>query len=375
MGVAVASPTSPWFVNSALDPAELRYSLSALLGRSPTDLIDAETGVLPSGDTAFTPTSNGTSAAPRVSVNRGFAVVHNTGGTYIVTLPAATNVPLTAPASNPRIDVLCARVRDTDVDGSGVKAFELLTVDGAPAASPAAPAVPAGHLPLYDIRVASSGQGGGLTITDRRTWTRAAGGVRYCPDTALARAGSYPGDLRVRANGQIDVWVGTTWLVVATPAVWSTFTPVLTSSGGDLALGTGGNALALARYLVVGKMCHLRYVFQAGTSGFQGRWGDVWTYLPPGLLSAPTAETHIFAKLSAQWPVGTNVGAWTGSCYLPPASNRMNLYFPTSATDCRNREYRVSGDSQGLSGTGIPQIPGGYAAPGFLVITGTIEIS
>lgn len=375
MGVAVASSVSPFFCNTALDPSELRYALAALVGRSPTDLIAAETGVLPSGDTAFTPTSNGTSGAPQVSVNRGFAVVQNTGGSYIGTWPAATNVTLTVPASNPRIDILCARVRDTDVDGSGVKVFEVLTVDGVPAASPTAPAVPAGHLPLYDVRVASSSQGGGLTITDRRRYTRAAGGVRYCPASELARAGSYPSDLRVQPNGQIDVWVGTAWFTVGTPAVWSQFTPQLSSPGGDIPMGTGGQALALGRYLVSGKVCHLRYVFQAGTTGFQGRWGDVWCYLPPGLTSAPTAETHIFAKLSVAWPIGTPNGAWTGSCYIPPNSNRMNLFFPTAPGDCRIREYRVSGDSQGLAGSGIPQIPGGYPAPGILVITGTIETS
>lgn len=369
-----ASAVDPWFVNTALQSNEARFALAALVGRSPSDLIAAETGVLPSGDAAFQPTSNGTSTAPKVSVDRGFCVVQTAaGGTYICTWPTAQPVSLTAPASNPRIDTLCARVRDTDVDSSGVKLFELITVDGTPAASPVAPAIPSGYLPLYDIRVGSTAQSGALTITDRRTYTRGAGGIRYCPDWDLGRNGSYPGDLRVRANGAIDAWLGSSWITVASPSVWTQFTPVLyTQNSGAQNLGTGGSAIG--RYLIVGKVMHLRYIFRGGTGTAYG-WGDVYTQLPPGIVAAPSEETQILAKLNAHWPVGTLYAIWNGLCFINSSTNRMSLWFPVSSSRSDLTTYRISGDAAGTAGTGFPQVPAGFPTPGILVIQGTVEIT
>lgn len=375
MGTAVASTVDPYFVNNRLTSNEMRYALSALVGRDPTSPVLAETGVLPGGGIPFGLSSNGTASAPQVSVAPGHCVVATAaGGTYVCTWPVAANVTLTTPAGNPRIDVLCARVRDTDVDASGVKVFELLTVDGTPAASPTVPAIPAGYLPLYQITVASSGAGGGLTMTDVRPFTRAAGGVRVVTASQLVRAGSYTGDLRVQGNGQVDVWLGSSWVTVASPAVWSQFTPTLQTSGNAGGVPVGANGSAIGRYLVVGKVCHLRYVFRVGAGAPAAGWGDISTQLPPGITSAPAEETQILAKLNAHWPVGTLYAIFLGKCFITSSSTTMALYFPVDINRSDLHTYQMSADSNGTAGTGYPRVPSGYPAPGVLVIQGTIEI-
>jgi len=376
MGTAVASAVDPWFVNTALTMSEARYALSALVGRDPTSNVLAETGVLQGGATPFLPVSNGTAGAPRVAVGPGHCILTTAGGgTYVCTWPASTNVSLTAPAGNPRIDVLCARVRDTDVDASGLKVFELLTVDGIAAASPAVPATPAGYIALYNILCATNGT---LTMTDVRQFTRAAGGIRpVASATALARAGSYNGDLRVQTNGQIDVWLTSAWVTVATPAVWTSFTPSLFWSGtdnqGNTPPGTvnlGAGSSSIGRYLVTGKNMHLRYVFRATLSGNNFGSGTIYSQLPPGITSAPQEETQIFAKIN----VLPDAGIFLGKCFIPPSSTVMRPYFPINTQENRLHDY-IAATQSGVMGTGIPQLGGQYTFPGIMVFQGTIEIT
>lgn len=372
-----SSAVDPYFVNNTLLPNELRYAMSALVGKSPTDALAAETGVLPGTASAdpFSLTSNGGTTSgnpPRVSVAPGHCIVQTAaGGTYVCTWPAAANVALTLQAGSPRIDVLCARVRDTDVDASGAKTFDLITVDGTPASSPSAPSVPAGYVPLWNILVATSGS---LSFTDRRSMTRTAGGVRSVAATDLARAGSHQRDLRIQANGQLDVYLGSTWTNIASPAVWSQFTPTLTTAGDASGVPVGSGS-AIGRYIVIGKVMHLRYVFRVGSGAPAAGWGDISTALPAGIVSAPSEETQILAKLNAHWPIGTLQGIYLGKCFIPPSSTQMNLYFPFSSARCDLGTYQMSNAAGGPAGTGRPLVAGGYPAPGILVIQGTIEIT
>lgn len=384
MGAAVASSADPWFVNQLITPNEARYALAALLARSPTDPLASEAGVLPGGSgDPFTATSTGTAGAPKATVSPGFAVVAAAGGAYICTWPASVQVPLTAPSGSPRIDTLCAVVQDTDVDGSGQRRFVLQTVDGTPAASPVAPALPAGFLPLRDILVATSGA---LTISDRRTFTRGSGGIRVVSAAAadLARPGSYIGDLRVRSTtpiGQIDVWLGSAWQTLASPAAWQQFTPELYYDGNGS--GAGGSNTApgtvtwsngnsrIGRYLVQGKTCHLRYIFRTGTDNIVNSGvGYLSSRLPPNLVSAAAEETQILCKLNTR---GGATSIWPGICFVPPNDTTLIPFFPFSQTDCRLTSYIVA-NAPAAAGTGFPRIAGSYPDPLLLVLQGSIEI-
>ena len=210
-----------------------------------------------------------------------------------------------------------------------------------------------------------------------RDSTRAAGGVRRT-ENDLNRAGSHPRDLRINTLGALDVWQGGVWQPLASPAVWSQFTPVLkysgaanqgTGSGGTVSLGTG--ATAVGRYIIVGKACRLRYVFRGG-SGMNLGSGAIYSELPPGVTSAPQEETQILAKINTMPTTSDEI--WQGVCYIPSNSVQMYLYFSRAASDCRLLNY-IGASSPGAAGTGVPLIGGGFPDPEVLVIQGSIEIA
>lgn len=377
MGARLISPVDPWFINQRLGTLEARSALAAAFPSSAGDRMLVEGGVLPAvDDTAFATVSSGTTSSPTVTVGSGRCVVPVTGHYgYECAWPAGQGpIALAAPPStNPRVDLLVARVYNPE-HGDSLTGFYLETIDGTPASSPQPPSVPAGAIPLKNVQVATTGV---LTITDRITFTRGAGGVRRSVrDTT--RAGSHPADLRISDAGVLDAYVGGAWQTLASPAVWSQFTPVLkysgaanqgTGDGGTVSLGTGSTAIG--RYIVIGKTCTLRYVFRAGTVIAAGS-GAIYSQLPPGLTSAPQEETQILAKLNTL-PSNTDE-IWQGVCYIPPNSIDMYLYFPRSATDCRILNYIVA-TSAGAAGTGIPYIAGGFPDPEVLVVQGQIELS
>lgn len=114
-------------------------------------------GVVRSTDCAVT--QNGT---PNMSVNvaPGFVVVPGTEnslqGSYLCWIDATKNVTIAAAnATNPRIDLIVARVRDAAYSGAS-NTFAVEAVTGTAAASPAAPATPANSIVLAHVSVAAA---------------------------------------------------------------------------------------------------------------------------------------------------------------------------------------------------------------------------
>lgn len=378
----VDSSHPPFFASTKLNAPHMREALAASWAQSPTQAVVAETGVVPAGGNVqggFAVTASGSAGAPSVTISPGQCIIARpVGGTYVGTLPVAVTCTVDTPlpsGGQTRIDVLCALIVDGEADGgtppqTNVLRFAMVT--GTASASPAVPSVPAGYLPLWQVQVANSGS---LSFTDVRTYTRAPGGLRFV-NAGDTRPGSWPADFRVFASGQVDCWVnvsGTwTWVTVVNAQQWVQFTPTLYTQAGAQALGTGGSAIG--RYMVLGKLMHLRYIFRAG-SNMVGGWGDTYTQLPPGILAAPSEETQILAKLNASWPLGTLAAIFNGVCFINSGTNTMALYFPVSRSDCSLTTYRMSDSSAGNPGTGAPLVPNGYPLPGVLDIQGTIEIS
>jgi hypothetical protein len=132
-------------------------------------------------------TQNG---SPNMSVNvaAGHAYVPGTEGskqgTYVVVNDASKNLTITAAdGTNPRIDLIVAKVQDTLYSGA-VNSWSLAVVAGTPAGSPAVPTQPANSIALAQVLV-----GAGVTsivtgnITDRRYYAAALGGVIPCTST------------------------------------------------------------------------------------------------------------------------------------------------------------------------------------------------
>lgn len=101
----------------------------------------------------------GAPASMEYSVSGGGLVLVRTasGGAYLVGMPSSVTVP-TDPADgvNPRIDRIYAKQPDPPIDGAAVDTeFIIDVVSGDPAASPLAPALPAGAFELARKEIAA----------------------------------------------------------------------------------------------------------------------------------------------------------------------------------------------------------------------------
>lgn len=102
-------------------------------------------------------------------------------GTYIVLNDAVSeDKPIAVgDATNPRIDLIVLRIYDDAFDSTGRTEAAIEVVEGTPAATPAAPALPAGAIALAEVRV-EAGESTAIAagkITDRRVTTRIADGL------------------------------------------------------------------------------------------------------------------------------------------------------------------------------------------------------
>lgn len=385
MGSVDITAVRPWFATSTLTAPSMRWALAAVLGKSPTSAVQPEAGVIPGGGAAqpaFVPSSNGSSSAPSVSVAPGQCVVVSAlGHPYICTLPAAATVLLDTPlpaSGLTRIDVLCARVVDTEADGGGTdNRLRLQTVTGTAAASPAVPAIPAGYLPLF--RMIVSNAGAITNIISVRSWTRGPGGVRFV-EPGDTRAGSHAGDLRIFATGQIDAWIAGQWLTVVSPAAWTEenidWTYQGSTDGGTGASGTvnfGSGGSSKVRWKRAGNDLQATWTATYGT-GYNTGSGSLRTKLPGGLTSV--ARRHILpAHLYVDDALSGTRTDWLGFAYVPPSSQQVWPYFPLSNTECRMFTHLVA-VTPGVTGQSRPTIIGGYAAGGVLAIgPGTVEVA
>jgi hypothetical protein len=95
-------------------------------------------------------------------------------GTYVGYNDAAITGTLPARnATNPYIAYICVQIRDTDEDATGSEDATIAVIQGTPAASPAAPAVPSSLgslLILSEVLVPSSANGGPVVFTERRMY-------------------------------------------------------------------------------------------------------------------------------------------------------------------------------------------------------------
>lgn len=97
---------------------------------------------------------------PQQATHQGLYVVRRTTGTAYNTNADGGYTWTASDPSNPRIDLLCIEVKDTDMDASGTTGWRFRVVDGTPNAGATHqlittywPAVPTGCVPIAAIRV------------------------------------------------------------------------------------------------------------------------------------------------------------------------------------------------------------------------------
>lgn len=365
-----------------------RYALGGLAQPAPSQTFQWASGIYPGDSNAtvitdYQVTQATPSANMTVLVQPGQLLVNrSSGGPYIGTSNAAFSVTIPAANVNPRIDYVVMRVRDLGIDGVGaaVQTYTPVVLSGTPGGSPAEPV---GQLTDGDMVLAAVTVRAGTTsilnsdISDRRIFIAAQGGI-YPMSPQDTRTGAYPGQVRYNMNTKsYEGWDGTAWLVVAAPAVWSSWSAPLTYLGsggvgpGTVNLGSGG--LVTGRYLLQGKRLDIAYTFQWGSNSFNGGAGAIRTLLPPGMLSRALGETQIVC----QWYSGSGTGTvWGGVAQVPANSNSVRPQFAASSGNCVLGAFAVAGYGGTGAGTGWPLIPGQFSdGPGAILnINGTIEI-
>lgn len=359
---------------------DLRRGLGALSQPQSGNTFGTTSGVFPGGttgagfhnDLAFTGASGLT-----LNFNAGhYACDRGTGNLYLGMAYAGWSITLdTGDAVNPRIDMVVIRNRDprgldSSLTGITQSAWPVI-LKGSPAASPAKPTgqLTNGDVPLWSFTVGGGSNANSIIANqDERMAVAARGGI-YPKPSWDTRTGAYEGAYRDNLTSKaLERWNGTGWDAVASPAVWSQFTPQLFSTGGGAcSLGSGGTAAGY--YIVTGKIMHLRYVFY-GQSGANMGFGQIYTNLPSGVIAARFGEQHIYCKINTPIP---QTMIFMGECFIPENQTRMYPYFPLNGGDVRIAFYKVA-DQAGQPDKSVPWVPGGYADPQILIIQGTIEI-
>lgn len=182
-----------------------------------------------------------------VTILPGSAIVTpaaSANGSYRASVATATSLTLTArDATYTRRDLIVLRVRDSEVDGSGLYTAALEIVTGTASAAPVDPAAPAGSLPLWVAVVPPSGT---VTLIDRRVQTAALGGVITCTSSTRPSGGSLrPGQAIFEVDTSVvQVWTGAAWQVVSEP-VRDYWMRVVTDQAIAAATGTQVTSTAL----------------------------------------------------------------------------------------------------------------------------------
>ncbi|RDG38478.1 hypothetical protein [Streptomyces corynorhini] len=285
--------------------------LAPLGAMTPTGRLTTRGGVLPGSPDGKYVLSGlyvyGQSAGMTATVASGRAVIHSSeaAGSYPVAVTEYTQLLVDdGDPANPRLDLVVLRVYDEAQDAGGRTEAALEIVRGTPAATPAAPAIPAASLALATIRVpagASAGSGGidwSSAVADLRRTTVAVGGI-LPEEWARDIPGAYPGQYRDTGAEGLQRWDGAAWQPYPALPRWRDWTPVWTTSTG-LATPSFGNAALRCRYVQLGTVVHGSFdiVFGTTTRFGGGTSADNWRLSLP-VTAASLSQAVGFAGLQA----------------------------------------------------------------------------
>lgn len=199
--------------------SDLRLGLLLPLLAGAGSALGVRTGVRPSGSGTDLLVQAQASPNMTVKVNTGSIVVQggisSTQGPYTWALDTLTNLTISAAhATLARTDLICVRVRDSNVDTSGQKDGAVVVVPGT--AGGGVPSLPtdATYVTIAQIAVAAAATSiSSGNITDKRTFTAATGGVIPCTSATRPTATAV-------APGQLAYETDTKRWIFSDAAVW-----------------------------------------------------------------------------------------------------------------------------------------------------------
>lgn len=157
-----------------------RLALQALF--APAGMLNARTGILANAGTPADLVGTGALTANVTAFQAWIDGSSNAlQGGYLFTNDATAAVTFAAGSgTNPRYDMVVARIRDNPYDASGSQTGTIEVVQGTPAASPSLPATPASSLLLWAVLVPANASGGNpinfaSARSDLRQYTGLAG--------------------------------------------------------------------------------------------------------------------------------------------------------------------------------------------------------
>jgi hypothetical protein len=317
---AVMGPTPLWMQNGSYGAVRDRELLASIFGP----------GVRSSNQLIVSPRAAGANLS--VDVSGGQLVIAGTDtagqGYYMCGAPAgiAANLAINGPppAGQSRIDRIVARVYDTAVIGGSTNGWTIEVVEGTPAVSPTAPALPPSSLALARVTVpAALAAVVAGNIVDERTY-----------------------------------WAGP-------GAVWIPYTPTWETAGAGAVQPVLGNGSVIGRYcLIAPKVCAVYILCGLGSTSDGGRM-DMQFSLPFASNSGyrNVLGTYCIAGIRYFGGFSTIIGA---AC-MP--------FFPTSETSTRYNRAR-NADATGAVGTGVPLGAGvlSFPANSQINISGVYEV-
>lgn len=256
------APLDPiWVQNGNYSATEDRMLLAALTGaRHFVDLAPQAAPLLSAGGghgvvgaTDLAVSQNGTPNMT-VQVAAGVAFIRGTQqanqGVYLGGNDAAYSVAIAAAnATNPRKDLIVARITDTDY-GAGASALVIEAVTGTAAGSPAEPTPPENSLVLALVDVPANDTAiGNAQITDRRTRANGLGGILPCLSTTRPNPATAGMVIYELDTGILALHNGTTWIRLTGSEATTAGTTALTTSFAAAASVT----LPAGRWTVIGK--------------------------------------------------------------------------------------------------------------------------
>jgi hypothetical protein len=298
-------------------------------------------GVIPCGGALYVNAGSGLS----VNVATGFCIVPSGAGSlygaYQTGLMSASNLTVaTADPTNPRIDLVCVTVAD---NGDGTSAAEIQVVTGTPAPSPSAPSLPSYSIPLAQVLVPPSSSTVS-TVTDKRLFTTAAGGVVPVPSLSSVPSGYTGLYVHDRTTGRLahnpsagpaqphilpyaPVMTSATSNVTNTGSETTVLSLTFTSDGvadwkffagwAGIEVGSSGGTPmgATMRMKLDGTQIGTRYVWNEANDGTIRGAGELTCWTSGG--TTPSAGSHTLAWTFVQNYAGSADVQIAGASYAP----------------------------------------------------------